>query len=185
MADAGATNALVTDPIEQTYWVYNPFALYEVGIADEDRDVWRIYLQRNQFDLATKYAHDSAERDLVLRAQANYCFSNKQYNQSADYFAQSTMSFEETVLKFVQIHNNEALQRYLEAKLETLSNKERMQISLIATWLVEINLVILNSLDNSIMTAKLEEGKDHLVRNYEAEREVAEDSFKEFLGKYR
>ncbi|KAJ1921944.1 tethering complex subunit [Mycoemilia scoparia] len=183
--------AILVDLIAQTYWVYSSAALFEIGISDEDRDIWRIYLQRNQFDLASKYAHDNEEKDIVLRAQANHCFASKQYKQSADYYAQSTMSFEETVLKFVHIKNNDALQRYLEVKLEALGTKDRMQISLIATWLIEINLAILNTFDAKISSAKNDissnndGSQSHILRNLEAEKKVSDDSFREFLSKYR
>jgi len=45
-----------SDPVRKTYWVYTDQSLFELVIGNEDRDVWRIYLEKAQYDLAMKYA---------------------------------------------------------------------------------------------------------------------------------
>jgi hypothetical protein len=50
---------LTADPLGKmgkTYWVYTDQALYELGAKNEDRDVWKTYLEQRRHDLALKYA---------------------------------------------------------------------------------------------------------------------------------
>jgi hypothetical protein len=44
------------DPIKQTFWILTSQHLYELLISDEDRYVWEIYLERNDFENALKFA---------------------------------------------------------------------------------------------------------------------------------
>jgi hypothetical protein len=48
--------ALAADSKEKTYWIYTSASLLEVRIAQEDRDVWRIHLHRQNHDLALQFA---------------------------------------------------------------------------------------------------------------------------------
>lgn len=49
----------------KTYWVYTDQALYELGAKSEDRDVWKTYLDKQQHELALRYAKVRA-RPLAL-----------------------------------------------------------------------------------------------------------------------
>lgn len=42
--------------MRRTYWVYTDQSIYELVAENEDRDVWKIYLEKGQFDAALKYA---------------------------------------------------------------------------------------------------------------------------------
>ena len=62
-ADAGGSQkygetarALTADPVRKTYWVYTDQSLFELIVGNEDRDVWKINLQKENFDIALKYA---------------------------------------------------------------------------------------------------------------------------------
>ena len=44
------------DMIKKTFWVYTNRVLYELLISDEDRDIWKIYLLRGNFDDAMAFA---------------------------------------------------------------------------------------------------------------------------------
>jgi hypothetical protein len=48
--------ALVADPVRKTYWVYTDQTIFELRKENEARDVWRAYLDKEQFDLALKHA---------------------------------------------------------------------------------------------------------------------------------
>jgi hypothetical protein len=50
---------LVADPVRKTYWAYTSLSLYELSAKNEDRDVWRIYLEKGNHELALKYAKAS------------------------------------------------------------------------------------------------------------------------------
>jgi len=42
--------------VRKTYWVYTDQSLFELIVGNEDRDVWKINLQKENFDVALKYA---------------------------------------------------------------------------------------------------------------------------------
>lgn len=64
---------MATDAVAKTgktYWVYTDQALYELGAKNEDRDVWKTYLDKQQHDLALKYARVSLA--CFSRCNANF-----------------------------------------------------------------------------------------------------------------
>ena len=44
------------DTLKHTFWIITSHNLYELLIADEDRYVWKIFLDRNNFEKAIKFA---------------------------------------------------------------------------------------------------------------------------------
>lgn len=59
---------LSVDVLRKTYWVYTTFSLYEVLVENEDRDVWKMYLEKKSFEDALMYAKVYIE---VLGASIN------------------------------------------------------------------------------------------------------------------
>jgi vacuolar protein sorting-associated protein 18 len=51
-----AARALTADPVRKTYWIYTDQSLFELIVENEDRDVWKINLQKENFDVALRYA---------------------------------------------------------------------------------------------------------------------------------
>ena len=47
---------LASDPRSKTYWVYSNVSMFEIIVNDEDRDVWKVYLGREEYDRALEYA---------------------------------------------------------------------------------------------------------------------------------
>ena len=60
---------LATDSMRKTCWLYTDQAIYEIVIKDEDRDVWKIYLARANWDLARRYAKVRLFASNCLRAK--------------------------------------------------------------------------------------------------------------------
>ncbi|KAL7746455.1 tethering complex subunit [Sorochytrium milnesiophthora] len=137
----------VADVLGRTYWLYTSSSVYELAITHEDRDVWRFYLDRNMFDNAMAFAKTSAQKSLIRKLQAEYYFNSGRYVLSAKYFAQclAQVSFEDVTLKFIERHEQEALRTYLTLVLERLAKRQEfVQVTMVATWLLEINLDKLN-----------------------------------------
>lgn len=42
--------------MRKTYWVYTDQSLFELLVGNEDRDVWKVYLEKGMFDIALRYA---------------------------------------------------------------------------------------------------------------------------------
>lgn len=47
---------MAADPVRGTYWVYTDQSLFELVVTNEHRDVWRIYLDKGNYDAALRYA---------------------------------------------------------------------------------------------------------------------------------
>lgn len=129
--------------------------VFEVEIESEDRDVWKLYLQERNFSDAKKFANNDAEREQVKNAEADYYFNERHYERAAKCYSETTRSFEEITLKFVNIgrdhpESRRALKIYLLEKLAMLPAADFPQQTMICTWLTEIYLDNLNSLQDTI-----------------------------------
>lgn len=43
------------DTTKNTFWIYTGWSMFELVITKEDRDVWTLYLEKKQYDLALQY----------------------------------------------------------------------------------------------------------------------------------
>ena len=114
---------MVVDDIKRTFWIYTTFSIYELSVENEERDVWKLYLEKSQYDMALQYCKDPAQKDKVYTAQAKDYFGQRRYQMSAKYFAESAVPFEEVTLKFVEKNERDALRIYLVKKLERFRKK--------------------------------------------------------------
>ncbi|KAI8926418.1 Pep3/Vps18/deep orange family-domain-containing protein [Entophlyctis helioformis] len=129
---------MAADPIRKTYWAYTNMNLYEVIITDEDRDIWKVYLDKRQFDQATAYAKTDVQRKLIFEKQADACFAQKQFARAAELYALTDVSFEEICLRFIGLSDEAALTVYLRKKLSSFKKQDLTQTTLIGTWLMEL-----------------------------------------------
>ena len=47
---------LTADPVRKTYWVFTDQSIFELGVTNEHRDVWKTYLEQGKYDIALQYA---------------------------------------------------------------------------------------------------------------------------------
>jgi len=96
-------------------------------------------------------------------------------------------------LKFINKRENEALKAYLIKKLETFRSQDVTQITLIATWLVEIFLNQMNELHEQLQQIRQQQQqqKDKNVsqqqlqqnqQSIESELKVSQDEFRQFIS---
>ncbi|KAI7860888.1 Pep3/Vps18/deep orange family-domain-containing protein [Circinella umbellata] len=185
---------MVVDDIKRTFWIYTTFSIYELSVENEERDVWKLYLEKSQYDMALQYCKDPAQKDKVYTAQAKDYFSQRRYQMSAKYFAESAVPFEEVTLKFVEKSERDALRIYLVKKLERFRKKDRTQKTILATWLVEIYLSKLNDLEDMASSAHctsasnnngdVETPTNNSAAYYEEQLGEIKDEFKSFLETY-
>lgn len=97
--------------------------MYELVIKNEERDVWKLYLDKKQYNTALQYCKDPAQKDRVYTAQAKDYFGQGRFQMSAKFFAESTVPFEEVSLKFIEQDEMDALRVYLGNKLGRLQKK--------------------------------------------------------------
>lgn len=80
-----------------------------------------MYMSMNKFDLAKEYCRDRPEcMDTVLAKEAEHCFQDKRYLESAKCYALTQNYFEEIALKFIEAKQDEALKEFLLKKLNNL-----------------------------------------------------------------
>jgi Pep3/Vps18/deep orange family. len=102
------------DPVKGTVWAYTEKAVFRYKITREERNVWQVYVEKGEFELAKHYCKDNpAHMDQVLVKQADVYFNNKQYEKSAVHYAETHSSFEEIALKFLQVWEIDALKTFL------------------------------------------------------------------------
>ncbi|KAJ7071163.1 Pep3/Vps18/deep orange family-domain-containing protein [Mycena amicta] len=172
---------LAADPVRKTYWVYTDQSLFELVVDNEDRDVWKIYLQQGQFDVALRYAKTASQRDHVLSSQAGAFFAEGRYFQAAQCFSQCSVAFEEVALKFLDVGERDPLRSYLISRLERTRKSDITQRMMLATWLVEFYLSKINELDDIVASESI----SHDVDNFEAERTILEEDLRQFFETYK
>jgi hypothetical protein len=175
---------LVADIKKNTYWLFTTREIFEVVIIDEARDVWKIMLKTQQFDAASQYAKTSAQKDAVATASGDYLVGKGQYMEAATVYGRSTKPFEQVALTFIDKGEQDALRKYLLTKLSTLKKTSIMQRTMVATWLVELYMAKLNTLDDTITTrAELSESMN--TAETHDQLSVIRKEYQEFATKYR
>lgn len=149
--EAGQTSlGLHSDLKKNTYWIFTQRDIFEIVVTDEDRDVWRIMLDRQQFDLAAKHARTASQKDAVSIATGDHLVKKGNYIDAATAYGKSSKAFEEVALVFIDHAEQDALRKYLLAKLGGTKRAATMQRILLASWLIELFMAKLNILDDTI-----------------------------------
>ncbi|KAG2188073.1 hypothetical protein INT44_000824 [Umbelopsis vinacea] len=180
---------LTMDETNGSPWVYTNLSLYELIIREESRDVWKIYLEKKQYDTALHYCRDDSQKDKVYTTQANDYFSQQRYQLSAKYYAESAVPFEEVALQFVERDERDALRSYVANKLDRLRKGDLTQKTMLATWLVELYLSKINQLEDlassATHTTDLISSQANVMPDYKQQQEDIEDEFRTFLETYK
>ncbi|XP_078033999.1 vacuolar protein sorting-associated protein 18 dor [Augochlora pura] len=146
---------ITKDHVTRSIWAYSEQAVFKYKVNKEDRNVWQIYVDKGEFELAIQYCKDNpAHKDQVLVKQAEMLFKNKEYEKSALISAETHSSFEEISLKFLQEGQIDALKTFLKKKLEGLKTHDKTQITMIVVWVVELfmnQMAVIRSSNNSYL----------------------------------
>ncbi|KAI8898146.1 Pep3/Vps18/deep orange family-domain-containing protein [Globomyces pollinis-pini] len=168
---------LAMDINRKTYWVATNQSLFEIIITNEDRDIWRIYLNKKQYKDAYEIAKVPEDKQLVAKHHADYEFTQKNYSFAAELYARSSLSLEEVSLKLLSLDSTKALQLFLNRKISSLKPGDISQTILIGTWLVEL---ILADLD----TEEDREAQGTSVVNLLENKQIIMDKLQSFLKTY-
>lgn len=175
---------LFADREKNTFWLFTTQEIFEIVVTDEDRDVWKVMLRTEHFDAALRYARSPAQKDAVATASGDYLITKGSYLEAAGVYGKSSKPFEQVALAFIDNDQQDALRKYLTTKITTLKKSSIMQRIMIASWLVEIFMAKLNSLDDTLITkAELSEflnpdqTKDQL--------DTVRSEFQDFVTKYK
>ena len=175
---------LVSDHKNGTFWLFTRKEIFEVVVTDEDRDVWKIMLEAKKYDLAMQYAHTTAQKEAVAAAMGDNLIKKRQYLEAAAVYGRSSRPFEQVALTLIDLGQQDALRRYLITKLATYKKSFIMQRTMIASWLIEVFMSKLNSLDDTITTnAQLTERSS--TADTKDELSLVKEEFQDFITKYR
>lgn len=175
---------LFADQQKNTFWLFTKQEIYEIVVTDEDRDVWKVMLQTEHFDAALRYAKGPAQKDVVATASGDYLISKGSYIEAAGVYGKSSKPFEQVALTFVDNDQQDALRKYLLTKITTYKKSHIMQRIMIASWLVEIFMSKLNSLDDTIIT-KAELSETLNPAQTKDQLNTIRSEFQEFVKKYK
>jgi tetratricopeptide (TPR) repeat protein len=163
---AGNLRGLARDQQRKALWLYSDTSVFEIAVTDEDRNVWRLYLEKGSFEMALQHCKLSSQRDRVQTAQADYFFGNGQYELAACFYAKSSRQFEEVALRFVGIGERDALKSFLVHKMDNLRKVDATQLTCIASWLTEIYLDKLNALKDTEGDAEADGQYERLLEDF-------------------
>jgi hypothetical protein len=138
---------------KNTFWLFTTHEIFEIIVRDEDRNIWQILLDRQQFDAALEHAHTQAQREAVATAHGDHLAARGQHLDAAAVYGRSDKPFEDVVLAFVDCGQPDALRRFLLVKLATTKKAAVMQRVMMASWLVEIFMAKLNAIEDAMMQA--------------------------------
>jgi hypothetical protein len=179
----GTMRVLAPDPIKKDVFLISDKFVFEVEIESEERDVWKLYLDKKEFENAHTFCNNGTQREQVLNAHADYHFSALRYEEAAAVYAKTARSFEEVTLKFVDSEGSSArnaLKTYLLTKLFALKADDLIQQTMICTWLVEIFLTNIDNFENDITDAE-EVKNDAKAAEIRIQLSAELDVFKQFL----
>lgn len=135
----GEIHGIAKDPAKNNIWLFCDRTIFKYKVMNENKNIWRIYLDQKRFDLAKKYSiNDEANYDRVLCEEAQHHFKLEEYDTSAELFARSRKSFEDITLMFMEIGAMKALRKYLLYKLEQTEPTQTIQMTMTLGWLLEL-----------------------------------------------
>ncbi|KAK8469577.1 hypothetical protein PHAVU_005G107700 [Phaseolus vulgaris] len=139
---------LCSDATAGLFYAYDQNSIFQVSINDEGRDMWKVYLDMNEYTAALANCRDPFQRDQVYLVQAEAAFSSRDYFRAASFYAKINyiLSFEEVTLKFISAGEQDALRTFLLRKLDNLEKSDKCQITMISTWATELYLDKINRL---------------------------------------
>lgn len=175
---------LYADQQKNTFWLFTTQEIKEIVVTDEDRDVWKVMLKTEHFDAALRYARGPAQKDAVATASGDYLVSKGSYIEAAGVYGKSSKPFEQVALVFVDNDQQDALRKYLLTKITTYKKAAIMQRIMIASWLVEIFMSKLNSLDDTLIT-KAELSENLSPETTRDQLETIRTEFQVFAKKYK
>ncbi|KAF2181872.1 hypothetical protein K469DRAFT_713475 [Zopfia rhizophila CBS 207.26] len=175
---------LVADIKKDTYWLFTTQEIFEIVVTDESRDVWKIMLKAQQFESASQFAKTSSQKDAVATACGDYLVGKGQYLEAAAVYGRSTKPFEQVALTFIDKGEQDAFRKYLLTKLSMLKKSSVMQRVMVATWLVELYMAKLNTLDDTI-TTKAELSENMNTAESQDQLSTIRKEFQDFATKYK
>ncbi|KAG5968152.1 hypothetical protein E4U58_001969 [Claviceps cyperi] len=176
--------AFTVDMQEKTFWLITSEEIFEIVARDEERNIWQVMLGQNQFESALHYARTQHQKQTVAAAYADHVASRGHWSEAAILYGRSNKPFEDIALSLIDNNQPDALRQFLLTKLANTKKNAVIQRVIVASWLVEVFMAKLDSLDDTILTqAELSENLDPAETKRLLDSVRAE--YQDFVNKYK
>ena len=140
-------------------YIHSEYSIFKYNLEHEEKNIWKVFLEKKNFEKALEFCFgDQVKMNQVLSKQADDLFQQEKYMEAAQVYAQTKgTDFESVALKFLQQKEHEALLHYLRKRLDLVKASEKIQLTMIIVWLVEIYLNKMSKSSNSKHTKDLSE----------------------------
>ncbi|XP_060661788.1 vacuolar protein sorting-associated protein 18 homolog [Drosophila nasuta] len=131
-------------------YVYTNKMTFTLKICREERNIWRIYLNKGQYELATAHAAEVPEHlQLVLMQRAEAAYKEGAYEAAANYYAETEETFETVCLKFMILADKRPIISYVKKRLSRLTmsddgDKQADALKALIIWLIDLYLTQIN-----------------------------------------
>lgn len=71
---------ITADPVRRTYWVYTDQSILELEHKNEDRDVWKIYMEKGKYRAALQYAKVCQPANRMFVRDSSRCSACRRRN---------------------------------------------------------------------------------------------------------
>lgn len=132
------------DPFTGHIYVYTEKMLFNFKIVNEQRNIWQIYLNMGQFEMAEIHAIDDESHNKVLETKAEKAFEDKNYLDAALIYADTNLAFEQVCLKFIDLENKRPIITYVKKRLDKLPPEAEEPILIMVVWLIDLYLTQIN-----------------------------------------
>ena len=167
-----------------TWWLFTSSEIFEIVPRDEDRRIWQIMMNAQQFEAALQHARTQAQKETVSAAYGDHLASKGFWTQAAMVYGRSNKPFEDIALSIIDHDQPDALRHFLLTRLGVTKKTAIMQRMMVASWLVEVYMAKLNSLDDTIITQA--ELSDSLSPNESRKLlEAVRKEYHDFIDKYK
>ncbi|OAA76367.1 vacuolar protein sorting protein DigA [Akanthomyces lecanii RCEF 1005] len=172
------------DMQKYTFWLFTGQEVFEIVPNDEDRNIWRILMDSQHFEVALQQARGQYQKETVAAAYGDYMTKKGNWKEAAALYGNSNKPFEDVALHMIDNNQHDALRSFLLTKLAATKRTATMQRMMIGSWLIEIFMAKLNSLDDTIGTrAELSES----LNATESQKllQIVRKDFQEFAIRYK
>ncbi|CCE32209.1 probable DigA protein [Claviceps purpurea 20.1] len=176
--------AFTVDMQEKTFWLITSEEIFEIVARDEERNIWQVMMGQNQFESALQYARTQHQKQTVAAAYADHVASRGHWSEAAILYGRSNKPFEDIALSLIDNNQPDALRQFLLTKLANTKKTAVIQRVIVASWLVEVFMAKLDSLDDTILTqAELSENLNPAETKRLLDSVRAE--YQDFVNKYK
>ncbi|KAG5519771.1 hypothetical protein PMAC_000044 [Pneumocystis sp. 'macacae'] len=172
---------LVTDTYKSTYWIYSKDFVYEIVVSNENTDIWKSFLENNDYLKALKFAKKNSHYDTIYREYGIDLIKQTKIHEAAKVLAKTTLPIEEIALKFIDMKDHDALRIYLLEKLSLIKKGALIQKTILSTWLLFLYITKMNTLDD----IQIQNSFFNVSDTISTEIKEIQNEFKEFLNKYK